>query len=646
MPADSSVALFYNVMPENHDFIENHLAQGNKLIILDLNHTLKKNQYVRGLIDAGRAEWVICQFREEAEGRAIDFVDAYLEDFKFLAPFIDALESLIGKVAAKDVFRKIICPQVAHCFVIDDVISSAVKEGYRNAIVYNGGTLSETLEVIKTVDGGLKYFTIVEHTRSISQTFKAWLLNFAFFIGLVSKIFLILLFRFVPKSRKPFQANHIFYINQPGLLDYKGYRGFDFMLDEQQFSNENSLFITPFSIKPSPETERKGARFIQLVSFFNFHLILNSRIYSKQISQFSKFIFKSARLLFGNNAFMRCLLSSANSWLDWHLITCRSSFKNFIYSNSDGYQQNVINQVLRQNGIKSWHYALFLGGRYMYATSEKELSRNRNYIWAFQNMDYYVGVNETVGAAYKLHKQRDVKYLAIGNIYSDLVRLAAAETNRSDFFRSFFHKTFNESYKIICVFDVACIDDETIPVTFDDALMFYQDILQLVKEIENYFIIFKPQKNDAFYIDPDCEWSSLKKGSEVLAARNKLSEHERVHNVGLEADTCQLMGVSDLVITQCASSPNVEALGAGKRSFWYESRPRRQGFLFDQIPKLRIDGYENLKYRSNELLSYSNQELDDYIRSVKPLLLSDTDGKALERFKKLIRAENAANNTI
>jgi len=101
------------------------------------------------------------------------------------------------------------------------------------------------------------------------------------------------------------------------------------------------------------------------------------------------------------------------------------------------------------------------------------------------------------------------------------------------------------------------------------------------------------------------------------------------------------MAISDLVITHCMSSPTVEALGARKKAFWYESGDKHRGLAYDKIPQLVIHGYHDLKKRIEYLLyEINDDEYDEYLnKNIKSKIEYQLDGLALTRFRKLICAE-------
>ena len=94
---------------------------------------------------------------------------------------------------------------------------------------------------------------------------------------------------------------------------------------------------------------------------------------------------------------------------------------------------------------------------------------------------------------------------------------------------------------------------------------------------------------------------------------------------------------SDVIITHCMSSPTAEALGAGKKAFWYESGHKHAGIDYDQVPGLVVHGYEALSRRVRELLEMPDDGYERYLQeSIRGKIDSYLDGKALTRFKDLL----------
>ncbi len=262
------------------------------------------------------------------------------------------------------------------------------------------------------------------------------------------------------------------------------------------------------------------------------------------------------------------------------------------------------------------------------------------------SFDYYVGMNEIVGEYYKLHHQNVEKYFSVGSIYSEMIRNIMSTGSRNDLFYKHFDKAIENKNKIVAFFDTTFIDAENCYGTYEDCIAFYQDILRLIDCMEDVLIIVKPSKLASWFISPQMQWASPKKGKEIIELWNVLKSNPRIFWAANEHANDQLtfnniiIAVSDLVVTHTMSSPTADALGARKKAIWYKSKnsgPRR---LFDAIPGLVVCGYAELEKKVRNLLyEVSDEKYDDYLdRYVKGNVDASLDGLAVTKFRQLLKS--------
>ena len=328
-----------------------------------------------------------------------------------------------------------------------------------------------------------------------------------------------------------------------------------------------------------------------------------------------------------------------NIFLQWSAVFCQISFENYIYTNQEGFAQILANAFIKGQGGRTWNYSSFFGGGVLYARNS-DFKDVRHILWAYLNSDHFLGVNEEVIKYHKMHSQTVKDYHCIGSIYSEMVRDCLKEINKEQVVKQFFKKKLNGETKILSFFDTSFVDSDDAVTTFQDAIDFYQDIIRLMDETREIFIIIKPSKDEAYFVSPNGQWSSPKKGNQILPLWDNLKSNPRVFWAGHAGDVPVIIAVSDLVITHCMSSPTAEALGAKKKAIWYESGEKHRGLMYDRIPGLLAHGYNDLKEQIKYLLyELPEDEYEAYLmKHIKEKVDSHLDGLALTRFRTLIAA--------
>jgi hypothetical protein len=94
------------------------------------------------------------------------------------------------------------------------------------------------------------------------------------------------------------------------------------------------------------------------------------------------------------------------------------------------------------------------------------------------------------------------------------------------------------------------------------------------------------------------------------------------------SDVVDVIGVSDIVFTNCFSSPTTEALLANMPAFWYQATTDVSFSVFNKIPGLVVNGYKALVEKIN-LIQQENYltNFDDNVDYIN--LIGDPSKKAL-----------------
>ncbi len=139
--------------------------------------------------------------------------------------------------------------------------------------------------------------------------------------------------------------------------------------------------------------------------------------------------------------------------------------------------------------------------------------------------------------------------------------------------------------------------------TYEEAQYFLKDVIRLVKSMPDYSFLFKPSKGNSFFFEG--YWAS-EKWSDIIQLRHKFDLLSNTCMLSDSADTVDVISISDVVITNSFSSPTTDALLAGVPAFWYQAKTDVSFSVYNKIPGLVVNSYEDLNAQVNEMLQ------DDY----------------------------------
>jgi polysaccharide biosynthesis PFTS motif protein len=195
--------------------------------------------------------------------------------------------------------------------------------------------------------------------------------------------------------------------------------------------------------------------------------------------------------------------------------------------------------------------------------------------------------------------------------------------------------------KIVGVFDTTYVDIKLFYSNYEEAVRFLKDIVKLAIENPRTLFLFKPAKNNDFFIDNRGQWSSPKKGKKVIRLREKAANLDNVIFLNDSFNPSDVISASNLVITNCFSSPTSDALSSRIPALWHESISTTKGYTMDNIDGLVTHNFDELKLRYDEIISAGPGVTDKVFSDpLFPYLIEPSGStKGLEYFRDLISHE-------
>ena len=426
---------------------------------------------------------------------------------------------------------------------------------------------------------------------------------------------------------------------------FKEHRTFDFLLDGTNIKKSNTVFLllSPLDGTISDRLRAQNYNVVDLVGqniliSNEFPLGKSGRIILRKVFLYTLQSFLSA--LFEYDFNILCSRGLLNTYLHWNVILNNIKFRHYITLNDEAIGHIGRNIILNNFNIKTWYYAHSASLGAMTTTNDIDIIKRRDWLWSFLFYDYYIGWNRKVIEYQKLHHQNIKNYCNIGCLWSEFIANNGAIQSLNSYLKKQGikkHNRMNENSKVVSFFDTSFFDGVASQYPLKDGITFYNDILKLLDEEPNLFIVIKEKKTVMVYSD---------KASLVYSRSNKeyskllsvLKTHPRCYISGYNADPTAITKVSNLTVTYAFSSSTIEALGARKKAIFYDPASKFRGYYYDEFPDLVAHGYEELRHLIRKLLyETSDKEYEEYLdREILHKIEDYLDGKALTRFRALL----------
>lgn len=405
-------------------------------------------------------------------------------------------------------------------------------------------------------------------------------------------------------------------------------RSIDFLLDGNNLNADNTLFCIETAISEDYRQRLKERKYNvvevpKILAEVDWSFIKNMLIQT-----FFPYCCISAILSFLQPPFVA---QTTIGILHWYLLWTRFiemyHVKHYVVYNDFGKTDPIRNTLLSQKGTQTWYYEHSCHSGYTVRSPESKVSM-RHIIFAYLYYDNLVCWGNEPMRYLKAHLSYVKRYLNLGTLWSEHVRMLAEGNAPSTLPKAIIKKMKIMPGKIIAVYDTTFGKD--VPLQSNDIALFIEGILKLLEDNSQIGVIFK-EKNPF-------EWVK-DRNPEVALIYEKLRTHERCYATGNTCDAAETIAASDLVVSACFTSCTVEALGARRKGIYFDATNRFKGYYYDRFPKLVAHGYEELrKLVQYWLYDITADEFDNYLKAyVKGELDAYVDGRAITRFRELLR---------
>ena len=437
------------------------------------------------------------------------------------------------------------------------------------------------------------------------------------------------------------EYKHIFALDAWPQVRFEGPRRFDFLLDNERLTRENTAFLVSHNIERRwvEEAGRAGYTVIYRSQFGDDRhpgRYLRTPPHRIDLWPAAKAVAQGALRPMCPAWLSQTAALGVSTYVNEANILERLRYVNYVYMAQDGIRQRWRNAMIRRAGRQSWNFAYSIGGGYLLENGGGRERLHR--LWTYQNPDNYVTQSPQMIDYHKKHHQKVRSYHEVGNIWSELVRVES-ETAYSDEALHRWLGGYPKGMKAIAWFDTSVAEAENSDCTYNEATLWYTYVQRLLEENENLLFVIKPSKAESYFTDPKAEWSHPL-GAALMEKWNELKQHPRVYFAGSRGDPVSVIALCDLTVTYCFSSCTAEALGAGKRAIWSEPGDRWRNTLYGPDPMLTAHGYGELSALVRKLLyDVSDEEYERFLQErIRGLVEPFLDGKGLSRFRELLHS--------
>jgi len=561
-----------------------------------------------------------------AAERAVEYVEKvyplYLSRHRSL---VSAIIRQLDSEQAERIFKKSLCEQLAIFFSINatfERVRQVLGDGELTLHAPIDVNLYQSLENMIIQVGEIPIqtdnkinFSDISRGRSSVMAFKK---SMDIFTKILCQSFASFILSRQPKTSGR-KIKYGIAITSPQRQFRGNKRGPDFLIDEIKIKKSEVAYFPLVPMQPEHLTalRKLGCDVIPLPS--------PGRFFSdgKQWRHLLACSFKE--LPFGYRE-METAAANLFNYLRWKFILSDTNIQHFITHADFGSYHISRNIALHQHSTQTWYYTD--ASNFGLNFREDNGQWNLHPFWTYLYYDHFVTWYEELGKYFSMHPGTFKNINTIGCIWSQHVE----NNNKALFLKEFGVKTLENKFIIVVFMSTYTVNGVT---SYDEAIAFLQDIIRLVNELKEVMIIVKEKKSRELHLQLDPI-----KGACLLEILDDISQNPRLCVLTRDANTSMIIGESDLCISFPFTSTTVEALSVNHPAIWHDSQCFYRNNVYSEFGNLVSHGYDELKEAVLMYIKNRGKPYRNPIPEGHPLMDPFRDGKAIERFRDLLRSSS------
>lgn len=252
-----------------------------------------------------------------------------------------------------------------------------------------------------------------------------------------------------------------------------------------------------------------------------------------------------------------------------------------------------------------------------------------DYVYAFVVVDAMVVWGPLHTEHFLNHRGAIRECWDVGCLWSEHARLVRQEAAIGRFYREAIERSngfrLGDFEGIVGVFDTSTASF----FTADDVAAFYAGVAAVSRRFPRILFLCKPKR-------PIEQW--CRAAVDGAAVERELAEAPNVVVLDNYFETAAVVGVSDLSVSACFTSPAVETLGVGTPALYFDATDRFPQSFLRRIPDFVVTSEDDLTAQIEEQLARSDDERAVDLRNRFMGLEGHFDGRAITRLRSRIRA--------
>jgi len=394
-------------------------------------------------------------------------------------------------------------------------------------------------------------------------------------------------------------------------------RSFDFFIDKKKISSCEVVFFP--LMKLTTAMEEKIAQLPSDICY----LPQRGRFFSN-FREWKALLWLSVkRNLSGNGEEINAASMVFFAYFKWQEVLEKVEFKHFITHSDFGESHVGRNIALHQAGVQTWYFIDSIAYELNY---RREEGHGKLFpFWAYLDYDHLVSWHKALCQYFKDHPHSFRKTHVVGCLWGSHVEEKNQARKKID---SAALKNI-DNYFVIACFDSTYLMNAHI--SYAGGIAFAEQLLKLVEENPDVFIIFKEKKSrkDHVFLHPVL-------GPRLVELYEKMSANSRIKFFDNQGDSSEIISIADMVITFPFSSPTFEAFSVNKPAIWHDALCEYRETLYARIDGVMTHSYDELKNRVLEIKKLQKDTYQNPIPVNSPLMDPYRDGKAIDRFIELL----------
>ncbi len=247
-----------------------------------------------------------------------------------------------------------------------------------------------------------------------------------------------------------------------------------------------------------------------------------------------------------------------------------------------------------------------------------------DYVYGFTVLDAMISWGPLHSDHFRNHRGAIRDFWEVGCLWSEHARLV--RENRSLGYREAVGVPIDAYDAVVGVFDTSTASF----FRADDMAAFYAGVVAAARRLPRLLFLCKPKR------PPESVYANAARGRELEAA---IAATANVALLDEYFETAAVVGLCDVSIAACFTSPAVETIGVGRPALYFDPTELFPESFFRRIPRFVATSEAELVERIEALLAVTPEERERDLRERFAGLEGHFDGLAITRLRERLRAE-------